>query len=429
MHQLAKDQALGQYYAKLENGINPAGVRQQDLDGWQKKLQDWQQYAIENRDNLINPNRDGGRAQRQFGAMHQDLLGDIQKSKAAAQNERAVQTIMLDPKRRAMTTNKDLDLAHKMSASIYDPNHFKEDGVTPVAPEDFSFNAPPYDIKKQSQINAFATRGLKQSYGKATGVDPTTGAAIVPLKHSIENLKTIAERTGQAYDSDQSMQQHYDNMPADPDTLDKLNKAYKTVYPNDEVGTDPRKHAMAEGILNNQESSTVLKPIYHPPQPKGLTKAQQDQQLMLGLTNGLANAIKTGNVSEAKRLGGVWFSGNGKSAYQDIDQGALTSGMAGLNPKPGFIVKHVDKQWVPDDPKDPSKGSYKEVLNTTELDPTDPQLVNKIANLHQTFMGSTPALEKGVVGQVMGQTPPPSTKPTAPAAKPATTKDPLNLFQ
>ena len=45
MHQLSKQEALGQYYNKLLTNINPAGVRGVDMAGWQKKVNDWQEFG------------------------------------------------------------------------------------------------------------------------------------------------------------------------------------------------------------------------------------------------------------------------------------------------------------------------------------------------------------------------------------------------
>jgi len=410
MHQQAKQQALSQYYDKLQNNINPAGVRSQDLDGWNQKADAWQQFGIEHRDALINPRLDGGRSMAKFQAMHRDLLGDVAKSKQAAQHELALQKVYSNPNTAARATKQDLNVAHSISASIYDPQHYKEDGVTPHDISEFSFNAPPYDINKQKSVAGMLTRGLKptKTYGKASGVDPQTRLTVVPFteKHSTSNLQTIAERMGQVYDSDKSVQGHYDNDVIDPNRFDQLNKAYKSVYPNDDIGNDPRKHAMADAILDNSQSrqSSELRSVSRPPVGRGLTKAQQDQQLMLGLTNQMAAAMKSGNTDEVKRLGGVWFSGNGKSQYQDIDQGQLPSSMGvDFKTKGGYLLHHIEKQWVPDDPRNPAVGSYKDVLKTDEIDPNDPQLISKLANWHQRFMGSTPALEKGVVGQTLSQ--------------------------
>lgn len=427
-HRMAKQQALSQYYDRVQTSINPAGVRDVDMAGWQKKTDDWNKFGIENRDALVDPRRDGGRALNQFNAMHRDLLGDIQKSKQAAQKELVLSKIYSDPRKSALATKNDMVLAHGLSSSIYSPDHYKDDGVTPHDLSEFSFNAPPFDLKKQVELNRLVTSGLKKdrTYGKGGAVDPQTRLTIVPYqeKHSNANLKTIAERTGQAFDGDPSMQQYYENQTLDPNTYDQYSKAYKSMYPNDDMGTDARKIAMAENIVRNSQVDTgnVTKSVSRPPIGRGLTKAQQDQQLMLGLTNQMAAAMKSGNIDEVKRLGGVWFSGNGKSQYQDIDAGPTGVGNPkGMNLpeniKNGFIVKHIDKQWVPDDPKNPAVGSYKDVMNQTVLDPNDPQLIPKLANLHQTFMGSTPALEKGVVGQTLNTPPMANPAPTDVDAK------------
>ncbi len=440
MHQQAKNQALGQYYSKLENSINPAGVRDQDMDGWQAKLQQWQQFGIENRSALINPNADGGKAIRRFGAMHQDLLGDIQKSKAAAANERSIQPLMLDPKRRALTTNQDLLNAHKMGTSIYDPQHYKADGVTPISPADFSFNAPPYDEKRQQATLMEVTKGLKleKTYGKGK-VNTTELKDYVPftLKHSAQNLKTIGDRMGSVYDGDPSVQSSYDNKQLDQPTHDKLNAAYKSVYGQDQdIGTDPRKIAQADMINQNSQATTgtEIKGWSRPPVGKAVTKAQQDQQNMLNWVNGMTGAVKSGDINELHRMGDFLHSGNGKSTYQGVEQGGLSTGNPkGLpnqleNIKPAILLKHTDKQWVPDDPSNPAVGSYKDVMNTDVLDPNDPALTYKLGKIYQNHMGSTPQLEKALLSQNQ-KSPPTTQQPAAqPPAAAKPTKDPLGIF-
>src|ERR1700753_3882265 len=98
-HRMAKQQALSQYYDRVQSSINPAGVRDIDMEGWQKKADDWDKFGIENRDNLVDPRRDGGRALNQFNSMHRDLLGDLNKSKQAAAKEMALQKIYSDPRK------------------------------------------------------------------------------------------------------------------------------------------------------------------------------------------------------------------------------------------------------------------------------------------------------------------------------------------
>jgi hypothetical protein len=435
MHQLAKDQALGQYYSKLENSINPAGVRQQDMDGWQNKLQKWQQYAIQNRQALINPNLDRGQAIRQFGAMHQDLLGDIQKSKAAATTERAVQPLFLDPKKRALTTNKDLEYGHRLSASIYDPQHYKDDGVTPIAPEDFSFNAPPFDVNKQRSTNIELTRGLKQekTYGKGK-VNTTELKDYVPftLKHSNENLRVIGDRMGALYGSgdygDKSIQQYYDNFPVDAAAHEQLDKAYRSVYPEDKngIGTDPKKLAMAHAIqLNSQETQgTEIKGWSRPPQGRQLSQAKQAQQDMANWIGGFSTAIKNGDENEMNRYGDLLYGGKGQSKYQGLQKGVISSGNpAGMNLpeniKPGVTITHQDMQY------NQAKGVYEPATVKENLDPNDPALTDKLGRIYQMHMGSSSPLKNVLLSNTVNQPPPPTTKP----ATVTPDKDPLGIFK
>src|ERR1700743_3589441 len=99
MHQMAKEQALSQYYDKVQNSINPQGVRDIDLEGWNQKADAWQRFGIENRAFLINPRLDGGRALLKFQSMNRDLHSDLQKSKQAAAKELAIQKIYGDPRK------------------------------------------------------------------------------------------------------------------------------------------------------------------------------------------------------------------------------------------------------------------------------------------------------------------------------------------
>lgn len=417
-HRMAKQQALSQYYDRVQTSINPAGVRDVDMPGWQKKADDWNKFGIEYRDELVDPRRDGGRALNQFNAMHRDLLGDIQKSKQAAQKELVLSKIYSDPRKAALATKNDMVLAHGLSSPIYSPDHYKDDGVTPHDLSEFSFNAPPFDLKKQVELNRLVTSGLKKdrTYGKGGAVDPQTRLTLVPYqeKHSNANLKTIAERTGQAFDGDPSMQQYYENQTLDPNTYDQYSKAYKSLYPNDDMGTDHRKIAMAESIVRNSQVDTgsVPKSVSRPPQGKGMTKTQEDQQNAMSWINGMADAVNGGNLDEGKRYGDWLYSGNGKSAYQGIENSTVGRGL---------VLKHVDHQWVSaGDPNDPTKGEYKDVLNADYLQPGDPAIKYKLGKIYQNHMGSTPAVEKALLSLNQSSTPSATQPAPVPAIAPGT---------
>lgn len=404
-HRQAKQQALSQYYDRVQTSINPAGVRDVDMEGWQKKADDWNKFGIENRDNLVDPRRDGGRALNQFNSMHRDLLGDTQKSKQAASKEMALQKIYSDPRKASLATKNDLLLAHGLSSSIYDKNHYKDDGVTPHDLSEFSFNAAPFDIRKQVAANQEVTRGMKKdrTLGAPGAVDRDRWEVRIPYteQHSKSNLTAIAQRMGQLYQGDPSMQQYYENQTVDPDTYKQRNDAYQSVFgKNDEIGNDYRKHAMADAILNNsqQDKGELVRSVPQPRAGRSGGVAGQQYNDMVNWVKGTANAIRGGNENELKRFGSALYQGPVKnSKYQDVEFNTYAQPyQSGPNTtanqmKQGAIFHHIDHQWVPDvDPasgKTLQTGQYKDVPNTTNFDPKDPYLEQKLVGYYQSHMG------------------------------------------
>jgi hypothetical protein len=220
------------------------------------------------------------------------------------------------------------------------------------------------------------------------------------------------------------MQSYYDNKIHDPDTYEKLNEAGKSVYGQGfDIGMDGRKAAAAEAIMNNNAVQQG-NDSYHwqrPPQGRMPSQRQQAIQDMTDWVNNMSTAVKSGNVNDMKRLGGVLYSGNGKSQYQDIDYGPTQTGPttdAGAI-KNMATVSHVDKQWVSDNnPRDPNAGSYKEVLNKDQLDPSDPQLPAKLVKIYQNHMGSTPGAENIILHQTVTPGATPSQTPAVPPTTP-----------
>lgn len=436
-HKMAKQQALSQYYDRVQTSINPQGVRDVDMNGWQKKADDWNKFGIDHRDDLVDPRRDGGRSLTQFNSMHRDLLGDLQKSKQAAAKEMMLQRIYSDPKKASLATKNDLLLAHGLSSSIYDSNHYKDDGVTPHDLSEFSFNAAPYDIKKQVVANQEITRGMKKdrTLGAPGAVDRERWEVRIPYteQHSKSNLTAIGNRMGQLYDGDPSMQQYYENQTIDPDTYNKRNQAYKGVFGKDEeIGNDYKKHAIADAILNNsqQDRGELVRSV---PQPRvGRTGgvAGQQYQDMVNWVNGTAGAIQSGNESELKRFGSQLYQGAVKnSRYQDVDLGPFQTGAtndaAGI--KKGAIFHHIDHQYVYDNPNDPkSYGSWKDVPHTTNFDAQDPYLRQKLVGYYQSHMGRISKLGQTPFYQQGQQVPDDDDQPVVPNVAPPPKAAPID---
>jgi len=423
LHQQAKDQALSQYYDKVQSSINPQGIRDVDMDGWQKKADEWNKFGIENRQFLIDPRRDGGKALGQFNSMHRDLLGDLAKSKQAAQTELQLKNIWLDPKKRQLSTAKDLEMSHRIGLPIYDQNHYKDGIATPFGAEDFSFNAPPFDLPKQKMLFQEATRGLKKdrTYNEKQGsVNTALQRISVPYseRYSNENLKAIAERVGAAYEGDPSMQSYFENTIHDPEQFEKLNTAFQSVYKDKNISS-PRDAAMAFGILNNQGVNVGAEDRKWSRPPVGRSGGMAGQQYndMINWVNGTANAIQKGDVSELKRYGSALYQGPVKTTrYQDVDFGPFQEqsdvnnytdpdtkniingkvGEAG-NIKQGAIFYHKDHQWNPD------TRQWEDVMNNTKFSKDDPYLKQKLTGYFQTHYGPIRKLNATPFYQNQGQ--------------------------
>src|SRR5690606_1707117 len=96
----AKNEAFDNYLRNLNKSINPAGLRNQERPIFEKKLKEWQQFGMNNRDRLRNPRTDGGAASMEFQTRYQDLLNLINESKAEEEKKKQLVEIMVDPDKR-----------------------------------------------------------------------------------------------------------------------------------------------------------------------------------------------------------------------------------------------------------------------------------------------------------------------------------------
>lgn len=239
-HKQAKDEALGRYYQDLGKNINGAGMRTQDIEGgWNDKVNKWDKFYIENSDAIKNPMKYGPSAQNEFYSRYRDILNDVEKSKKAGAMEGMVGQKMLDPKWRDQTTDQDLAISHNMSRSIYDPEHYRDGHTTPYGPEDFSFNAPRFDLNQQkAAVNALTQglpRGESQHPTERPVIDQNAKTVTVPMVAGYDKptYDKIIERGVNVYNSGQAAQRYFENELHNPDDLAVLNGPFKKYFGKD----------------------------------------------------------------------------------------------------------------------------------------------------------------------------------------------------
>lgn len=243
----AKDEALNQYYTKLPQSLNTAGVRKQDLQGEHggilNDLDKTKRFWLQNKEQI----KQGGIKQQEYTSMMQDIQSKIEESKMEGKKE-----IMLGKAKfegKFTPRHDDIPIIEKISKSIYDPSGYKEDGVTRYDENDLSGSVPRYDVNKQKQFEALTTGLMKPVYleDKAR-IDNTTGKVFVPLAYDKKSIDAAAKNAANAIQSDKSARYHYEDLLEDEEFVARATKAFQEFYNTSELVDTPEKAAMADKI-------------------------------------------------------------------------------------------------------------------------------------------------------------------------------------
>src|SRR5690606_2592588 len=70
----AKDEALDNYFRDFGKNITPAGMRNQDIPVLTSKNNEWRQFYQQNKNAIMNPRLDGGKAYSEYMSRYQDQL-------------------------------------------------------------------------------------------------------------------------------------------------------------------------------------------------------------------------------------------------------------------------------------------------------------------------------------------------------------------
>lgn len=236
LRQQARKQALeesaNQYFSKLPEKLNTAGVRNQDLEdpngngGILKDLDDIKTYWFQNKDGI----RKGGMAQQQYLGKIQQAQQKIQASKARGKLQLETGKYSLSGKWTPM--EEDQPVLSAIERSIYDPNSKKDDGVTEYSMNDLSASLPDYTPDYQLKYDKTILGGLKPDRLKGDNgvVSPREGKVTYQHGYSPEKIDLIMNKAIEVASSDLTMRRHYKEMLANPEVGQRASAILQAEY-------------------------------------------------------------------------------------------------------------------------------------------------------------------------------------------------------
>lgn len=221
---LAKDEAMDKYFNDLNKSLNPAGMRNQDVEGFMKKTNEMRDFYAKNKAAIRNPSLDNGKAYNDYYSRFQDGLGYINQSKQEAEKTKAIGQILVDPNKRSLVPDSVIDYLAKHELPLTDPTRVSFD------PTKIDFNPKPFGIKEQQGFLKGAQEGIKMIPKIEVGpTDPKTFQQLVTTTESFdgEGKASIAERAASAYNSDPSYKKFIDDIAANDQQVQALSKTFQ----------------------------------------------------------------------------------------------------------------------------------------------------------------------------------------------------------
>jgi hypothetical protein len=242
----AKDEAIDEYYKKLPNTLNGAGMRDNDREGFDEGLAKAQQYWMQNRDKI----RKGNTPEAfNYEQIFRELGTGVQNSKNAAKTDLELGKMRFNKENGYIFEDPDfMETQRQHTLPVWDKSHKAIDLGTVTLP------TAPFDQEQQDKLWASVTKGVtpgkKYDYGKQYK-NPQTGQVIVPFAKTFdpEQVEKIADQASGLIKDNKSAKAYYTKMLNNPEraAIDELQKAYNKVYKG--MVDTPEKAAAADAII------------------------------------------------------------------------------------------------------------------------------------------------------------------------------------
>ena len=301
----AREDALNQYFTKLSEKLNTAGVRQQDLydpntgQGILKDIEEWKKQWNANPEAV----KRGGLGQQAYMAMYQQILNRINQSKQRAKTELELGKAKFEGKFSPRTS--DLPVLEKIGKSIYDPTSYKEDGVSEYGIQDLSSAVGQYTPKDQMAFEKAAIGQYKPEYdpaSKAIQMDDS-GKILLTKKYKPEHILQIGQQAANLVKGDKKARYYYEDMLEVPDAVKTASDALSKVAGTKVIPQTPEE--MAAGLTMAKLANVEVKEEEKDVAAANRFKKQlQDERIAAALKR--TKLVEAGKNARVKAmLGGV----------------------------------------------------------------------------------------------------------------------------
>lgn len=221
-HREAKNQALEQYHQKQLERVDRDGVRDQDAEQFQQKVNDWNQHWQINKD----PIRKGNiRAQIDNDKLYGDLLGFVKQSKERSELDKAAMPVGMSLKNKMGTTPDQFHADIQANSLPIGAPGSKKIDLNPYVnePDD-------WDVEKGMKPYERIPRVPSAPIVGAT--DPNTGKRLITEVEGFDDKSkaNIAAMAGSEFQNDRSFNKAVQMAVADPQNKQMLKEVYQEQY-------------------------------------------------------------------------------------------------------------------------------------------------------------------------------------------------------
>lgn len=232
---LAKDEALDKYYQNLPNTVNPAGLRTQDVEGFNTRLGKINDYWNQNKAAIKNPRLDNGKSQHEYQSMFTGAKTYVNTSKGEELKKQPIVKLIANPNTRQMVMDEDMRRVALHDKSLDDPERVSFDFSTfDLNPKELT---PPQIETYRKSLTAGFPPSQKEDREPIFDPQRLTVTRRYKKEYSPEQLRLMADKDLVNSQTDRQIaynaKRTWDILKDNPEQFNKYNEIFKGIYKKD----------------------------------------------------------------------------------------------------------------------------------------------------------------------------------------------------